>query len=199
MSKIYDLTQEQHELINQIYWLDDSNEDDTVEIDILNKKLTKIRNSAEKTLEFLSKIYMELHYTLTERVDEENRLKELVKTANARTKRQQLHVDRIKSVMLNICQTFDIKSLATNYCDIRMKTNPGRIVYAENFDAENLPFDFYQNIPAHKEPLTKELIEHLRLKIYDEKLKKMNPDILLVEDKNIPGVMLVRDQVVSIK
>lgn len=199
MSRIYELTEQQEELLNQLYWLDENEESDQIEIDRIKKELTKIRGSAENTLEFLSGLLLNFNYDSSVHEDEQKRLVALADKAKKRKESSLKNAARIEGIMLYVSKKFDIPHIKTKYGDFSPSITPGAVIYSDGFDVEKLPAEFTKIIPEHKEPVAKEIMAYLRAKIFDVKLKKLNPNVTIVDDDSLPGVSLVRKEGIKVK
>lgn len=167
MSKIYQLTEDQRDILDRLYFLDENDEEDVKEIEYLNKKLSEIHVSAERTIEFLSGIWLETRAINAQRKEAKQRAERRLKTAeNAE--------ERIKNRILTIMETFDIKKVSGDLCDIRMQLSPGSIVYDESFNVDLLPSYCVKVIPEERKPIAAEVKKYLE------------------DGESIPGVSIVK-------
>ena len=194
MSKIYDLNQEQLDLLDALSWKDE--EEDAEEIAEIERRLMQIRGSAENTLKFLSNIYLQLGYDLSVKKDEEKRLKALVAEAAKRAKMAARERDRVSSIMVRIMKEFNIDKFSTGYSDFKRTITPGAVVYKDNFDVRKLAGFYVRTIPEQQEPDGKEICAALRACIKDSKghLDKTTTEVVCEE---LPGVVLVRKEGIS--
>jgi len=155
MAKIYDLTVEQQDLIDQLFWLDSEDEDDVTEILRLERNLSKIRESAENTVEFLAGIYLELRAIADAR-------KEATRKAAKRQKTAENAEQRLKDKLLEIMQIFDIKKVSGDLCDVRTQYGPAALVVDDELDPRVLPLEFVDIIPQHYKMKNKEIKEFLK-------------------------------------
>lgn len=147
MAKIYELTEQQNEILDQLFWLDDQDEEDAAKIELLKKELLKIRGSAESTLEFLSKILLESRAILAAR-------EESKRCSERRRKAAEKNVERLTNVCEHIMSKFDIKKISLEECDITLQMGPPGLEYAPNFDPSSLPTDCYK---LEYKPIAKEI------------------------------------------
>lgn len=152
--KIYELTQKQIEILDALFWLDENDEEDAKEIEYLNKKLSEIQGSAENTIKFLSGIWLETRAIAAQR-------KEAKQRAERRLKIAENAEERIKNVILNIMQTFDIKKVSGDLCDVRTQLSPGSVSYEDGFNIDSLPDDCIKIIPEEHKAIAAEVKKHL--------------------------------------
>jgi hypothetical protein len=133
--KILDLTNEQTEILDRIYWL--SEEEDAAEIERLNRDLVRVKESAKGTLTFLSGLLLESRAILVAREDAKRRAEKRRKTAENATIRLQTTVEYMMS-------TFEIKKIALDDCDLSLQWSPGSLQYSNDFDPTLLPEDCFQ-------------------------------------------------------
>lgn len=145
MSEIYDLSIKQLEILDMLFW-----EDDEQEIERLNKKLHEIQGSAENTVRFLSEILLETRAVKEARKEAKQKAEKRLKTAeNAE--------QRLRDRILQIMQTFDIKKVYGDLCDIRQQANPVSVQYAVDFDPKSLPAQCINIVPAQYKPIASEV------------------------------------------
>lgn len=145
MSRIHDLTQQQLELLDLLYF-----EDNEQEIERLNKKLGEIKDSAENTIRFLSDILLET------RAIKEAR-KEAKQKADKRLKTAENAEQRIKDRILQIMETFDVKKVDCELCDIRQQLSNPSVVYEDGFDYSKLPASCVTVVPESIKPIAAEV------------------------------------------
>ena len=193
MSRIYELNQAQQELLDRLYWLNETDEEDAGEIDLIKKELLKIRGSAENTAEFLSGLLINFNYDASVHEDERKRLVELAVKANKRKHSAEKNAERIESIMFCILKRFDIDKVSSKHGNFAPTITPGVIKYSDNFDVDYIDERFVQMSPSYKEPVTKEIMAFLRSKIEDKKTQT-----IVVADE-LPGVSLIRREGIKIK
>jgi len=160
MTTLYELSIQQQDLLDKLYWLD-SGDEEAVDIEA---DLEKIYGSVEYKLNFLSTLLLEAK-TLTE-----NR-KAAVKKAQDRLKTSENAEARLKEFIKTQMEVFDIKKIAGEHCNISycagresvsLDGSEKKSYSAEvGFDCSNLPEDCYEvvtvmipkkdNIKAHLE------------------------------------------------
>lgn len=151
MSRINALNLEQSELLDELFFLDESDPEDAEQIERLTNRLGQIKGSAASTVEFLSVILLESRALLEAREDVKRRAEKRRKTAENAT-------ERLKSVILRIMTDFDIKKISGEACDVRTQLSPGKLVYSPGFDITYLPGDCVETIPEVKNPITAKVI-----------------------------------------
>jgi hypothetical protein len=199
MTKIYELNQAQQELLDRLYWLNDDDPADNEEIESIKKELSKVRDSAENTIQFLSGLLLSFNYDTSVHDDEVKRLLALADKAKKRKQKAEKNAERIENIMLYMFKKFDIGKVSTKHGDFAPTITPGAVVYADDFDIDYIPENFVTMVPSYKEPVTKEIMAFLRSKIYDPETKKLDTNTTTVYDHGIPGVSLVRKEGVKIK
>jgi Siphovirus Gp157 len=137
MAKIYELTQQQSEILDRLFWLDENDEEDIQEIEKLKIDLYKIHASAERTLEYLVPILLETRALLAGREEAKRRAERRRKTAETAER-------RLVGVIEYIMQKFDIRKLSTEYADISLQMSPGSVAFEDNIDWDLLPEDCYK-------------------------------------------------------
>ena len=147
MTKIYELDQQQSEILDRLYWLDENSEEDAEQVERLKKDLLKIRDSAENTVAFLSNILLESRAILEAR-------EEVKRRAERRRKTAERSVERLTTIIEHILRKFELKKVVCESCDISIQKNPPSLVYAKDFDPATLPPDTFQVI---YKPLNKEI------------------------------------------
>jgi 50S ribosomal subunit-associated GTPase HflX len=148
MAKIHDLTNDQEEILNLLFCLDESDEQDKEQIEYLNKKLNLVRGSAESTILFLNKIYMEAR-------DISEKRKEAKIKAQKRQTTAENAAERLKNRIIEICEVFDVQKVIDedDGVGVRTQLSPGSIKYAEDFDYSKLPIHCRKTeiVPINKE------------------------------------------------
>lgn len=137
MAKIHELNEQQTEILDRLFWLDENNAEDAAEIEKLKHDLLKIRGSAQQTLEFLSGLLLESRSILAGR-------EETKKRAERRRKTAERSVERLTMVIERIMSQFKIDKIALADCDLRLQLSPGSLVYDVPLIVwEDLPKDCY--------------------------------------------------------
>ena len=193
MSRIFELNETQESLLNRLYWLNDDETDDLEEIASIKKELTKVRDSAENTVEFLSGLLLNFQYDIDVYEDEQRRLLGLAGKANKRRQKAEKNAERIESIMLYMLKKFDLDKVSSKHGVFTPTITPGAVKYSDNFDVNNLPAKFVELVPEYKIASTKEIMAFLRANVTDKK----NQTIVAVEE--LPGVTLVRKEGIKVK
>ncbi|MGZ7118235.1 MAG: siphovirus Gp157 family protein [Methanobacterium sp.] len=154
MANIYELTQDQEEIVNLLFSLDDADEQDAQEIEYLNKKLSAIRGSAENTILFLNGIYLEL------KAIAEKRKEAKIKAQKRQTTAENAQ-ERLKNRIIELCDTFDIEKVIDDESGLGIRTqlSPGSIKYDDNFDYSKLPIHCRETKIV---PINSEVKEYLK-------------------------------------
>jgi len=204
MSKIYDLTQQQIELKNKLFYLDDSDEEDAELVEVIERELKQIHGSAERTLVFLYGILEESEAQLVNRKAVVEHIK---KTTLARAQRRekiaQSAVERLNATIIRIIETFNIKDCnLPDGSTINKKLNPGKLIINEaQIDYYALPSELVHTVPEHAElndDAKAKIMATLRDQIKDSKDKMNQVDSFVTLDE-FPGFALVRDSVIQVK
>jgi len=173
MSRIYDLTQEQEELLNGLCFLDSDDPDDQEERARIERKLEKIRGSAESTVDFLLGIYLEAKTIASAR-------KEAAQAMQRRQKQAEREEERLKSRILEIMQIFDIKRVDGEYAGVSRYLSSGSVYIDDDLDLNTLPDNCRREIPASVEPVKSEIAKRLKA------------------GEDVPGCELIRSEVLRL-
>lgn len=146
MPTIYELKQEQAELLDAMFFEEDDHE--------IQARIDAIYGTVEAKLRYLSTVLLEA------RALEEER-KEAVKKAQGRAKIAEAAIDKLKEFITSTMQDFDIKKIEGEHCSIRLDAGRESISYADNFDQMALPDDCIELITTTK-TLTNKVKEHLK-------------------------------------
>jgi hypothetical protein len=155
MSRINDLTQQQTELLDQIYFLDQDDEQDAEELDRLYKSLEKTRGDISNMLEWLAKIKVEMKAITEGRGEVARKATKRLRSAENTEKRMG---DFILSIMINN----DINKVNGEMLDIRTQLSPGRLVYVNGFDVDSLPYECIKIIPEQHVPVAAEIARRIK-------------------------------------
>ncbi len=191
MSKIYELNEKQIEILGKLEWLDEA--EDSKEIEKLTNELSKIQTSATHTLEFLADIMLQAQYDESVANDEVKRLALLAEIAKKRANKHYKASERLNSIMVRICNDFNIKTFKTGYHEFKKTITPGSIQLLPDFDIDKLPSEFVRVIPEEKRLDSASAIRVLRDKLKTES-GKLCESIKVVDDEALPGVLLVRTE-----
>ena len=143
MPTLYELSQQQQELHDTLYWLD-SNDESAVDIQI---DLDHIYGSVEYKLKFLSTLLLEAKAITAAR-------KEIVKNDQARLKTSENAEERLREFIKAQMEIFDIKKIQGDHCNITLcagresvalEGSEKKSYIAEvGFDCTKLPYDCYE-------------------------------------------------------
>jgi hypothetical protein len=131
--KIYELKQQQQELLDELYWL--QNEE---EADILKSKLEQIEGSIERKLSFLSDV-------LAESIALAQLATEARKIASERLERKEKQAKRaeekLREFILSVMKDFDIKSVKGDILNVS-RYERDAVQQSPSFDIDTMPTQF---------------------------------------------------------
>jgi len=183
MTSLYDLKKEHLEALADLEFAETDEE--------IHETLNRIQGEVTRKLEFLTTL-------LAEAISKSDVSKEAYRSVMERLaknkKRDERIVEKLRDFILQTCIDFNIKKFTGTVCSVSHGLTPGSLVFVDSFDVNQLPADYVITIPEHKEPNKKLITEALRKEIYDEDLKKLNPDIAVAINYALPGVMLERTE-----
>jgi hypothetical protein len=168
MITIYDLSIEQQDILDDLFWED--NEEAKVR---LQWKLSNIYGTVEQKIKCLTGILIE-----TKAI--ENARKESVLNSQRRLKTAENAHNRIKQFILDAMVEFNIKRVDGELCGVTHYLSAGSVVFEPGFNYQSLPAECKKVIPESIEPIKSEV-------------KK-----LLLEGEEIPGVMIVKNEILRI-
>jgi hypothetical protein len=185
MTKIFELKIEQAQALEELEWLDDGDYKHVQAI------LNRIKGDIKRKLDFWITPLKEAEGALE---IAKMQKKIAIESHDKNIKRKESRAAWIRQHVLGLMVDFDIKQFDDGLFKVSHSLTPGALVFNENFDVTKLPEGFVTVIPEHKEPDKKLLTDALRLAIYDESLKKLAPDVAIVELSEFPGVLLERKE-----
>lgn len=128
MSTIYELSQEQQDLLDALFW------DDEDETSI--NRLETIRGTVEQKLQFLSTLYAEQKASADLAVET---LKIATKRLKAQSDRAEKAKDRLKDFILNTMLTFNVKQVKGEVCNLSHYYPAAALNLTDTLDIANLP------------------------------------------------------------
>lgn len=159
MPTLYELSQQQQELLDKLYWLD-SGDDEAADI---NADIEKIYGSVEYKLRFLSTVLLEAKALTDAR-------KDAVKRAQARLKTSENAEERLVEFIKLQMEIFDIKKIQGDHCNItwvagresvQLEGSDKKSIYYEaGYDCLKLPDDCFEAVTVMK-PIAAKIKEHL--------------------------------------
>ena len=192
MSKLFEISKQQAELFNRAYFLDETNDDDRRELEAIDRSLILLSREADSAADWLGSMIHDAQFAKLQAIDLRKRAQHKEKVATNRLK-------FIKGIALKFLLDMNIKeSIGTHFKLIHSLT-PGALILSSDFNINSIPDEFVTVIPEHKELNKKEVIEKLRAAIYNRGLKKLDPDTSIAKDDSLPGLMLVRNESLTIK
>ena len=135
---IYELTQQQQELLDTLFF-DDENEE------LLLQQIAQIKGTVEHKLEYLSKILMEAKAVEASRED-------ALARAETRYIQSTCATQRLKEFMRESMINFDIKRIKTDDCTVSIQKGRESVFVPEGFDAKGLPENLRTHYPERFEP-----------------------------------------------
>lgn len=137
MPTIYELSEEQSELLSALYWDEDDLE--------ANARLNDIRGTVEQKLKFLSGLYAE---SKVEAELANEKLKIVSKQLKAQAVRAERAQDRLKQFIIDTMVNFDIKNVKGTECSLSWYYPAASMKVLDNFSLESVPKEFIKSIPA---------------------------------------------------
>jgi hypothetical protein len=129
--KIYDLKQQQQELLDSLYWIAEDNE----EADVIKRHLLVIEGTIERKLSFLSDVLAE-SIALSQLATERRKIAaERLDRKEAQAKRAE---EKLREFILSVMHDFDIKKVEGDILNIS-RYERDAVVQIQNFDIDNLP------------------------------------------------------------
>lgn len=170
MASIQELNEAQKKILDQLFFLDENDEEDAEQIELLKFELNKIHGDAKNTVLFLHKIWLECRDIASKRKEAKHRAEKRQKTAdNAEI--------RLKTRLIEIMNEFGTEKVIDDYSGegIRTQMSQGRLVYSDDFDINKLPDELTETIPLKIVPI-------------DAKVKQAIKDGVEIE-----GAMIVKE------
>ena len=180
MTSIYDLKKEQLQALEELSWAEDDTEAQEI--------LYRIQGDIKRKLGFWLTPLKEAEGAL----DIAKMQKKIaVESHDKNIRRKEARAAWIRQHVLNLMVDFDVKQFDDGLFKVSHGLTPGALVFSENFNPDNLPECFIE-IKETKEIDKKALTDVLRLSIFNSELKKLSPDVSIVELDEFPGVILER-------
>ena len=112
MPTLYELKDEQAKILNELFFLADSDEFEDVEFaQYLTEKLESIHDTAAKKIDFIASIMLEAQAIAEQR-------REIARKAQIRAQRADKVKDGLRERILELMLTFDIKKVEGKYANI---------------------------------------------------------------------------------
>ncbi|UOF76713.1 gp157-like protein [Caudoviricetes sp.] len=146
MPTTYELKASQEQLLNQLLWAGDNEE----EIDKTMRLLESIKGSVTRKVEFVSSLLMEASAL------EESR-SEALKKAKKRHEQILGIQDRLKNYINRTMLDFNLEKVEAEYCTLVMQNNPPSV--AGNCDLDRIPEQYVSVIPESKKLNKKALLQ----------------------------------------
>jgi hypothetical protein len=157
MSTIFDLKQQQQELLDSLYWIAEDNE----EADVIKRHLLVIEGTIERKLSFLSDVLAE-SIALAQLATERRKIAaERLERKEAQAQRAEL---KLREFILSVMVDFDIKKVDGEIINIS-KYEMDSVITLPNMDIENLDERFIKTTKAVDKKLINEAIkagEHIK-------------------------------------
>jgi len=183
MASIYELKKEHIEALSELEFAEDDEE--------IHAALNRIQGDVSRKLEFLTTILAE---SMTKAELSKITLQLATERLGKNKKRDERTVEKLREFILSICVDFDISKFKGEILSVSHNLTPGALIFSDKFDIDLLPDEFVTVIPEHKELDNKALLEKLRAGIYRPDLKKLDPNVTMVADNALPGIMLERKE-----
>ena len=173
MPSIYDLSEQQRELQDALFWLDPDDESYEQQKLEIETKLNKIVGDAQFKLEYVAKIYLDSKAVLEQRIQAR-------KLAQKREKQAQAATDRLHEFLLEAMAKFDIKKVDAGVCNISRYLSAGSVKYTEDFSIDILPDKYVKFIPATKTPMASEIAKALKDGEFIEGCELVKSDVIRI-------------------
>lgn len=147
MSTIYELSQEQQDLLNALYWDEESPEE--------SNRLEQIQLEVTKKLEFLSTLKAEAEARFSAK---DAARKEALARLTASAKREERIIERLDKFILETMLQFNIKKVQGKIINITV-INRIASVMTDGFDIEKLPDEF---VKIEKTPIKRDIEAYLK-------------------------------------
>jgi hypothetical protein len=131
MSTIYDLKNQQQELLDSLYWIPEYGE----EADVIKRHLLVIEGTIERKLSFLTSVLAE-SMALAQLAKERKRI--ALERLERKEKQAKRAEEKLREFILSVMHDFDIKKVDGEILNIS-RYERDAIVQIQNFDIDNLP------------------------------------------------------------
>ena len=166
MAKIYDLKQEQLQLLDELFWIDESDES----AELLKTRLASIYGDVNAKLNFLSDIYAE---SLAQTASSKATLDEAKKRLESVVNRNERNTERLKQLIMDTMDAFNIDAIDGKIIRIKKSLTPQAVTEMQNFDLDALP-------------------DELIVTVTERRLDRAEVSKILKAGVELPGLMLTR-------
>jgi hypothetical protein len=136
MSTIFDLKQQQQELLDSLYWIAEDNEED----DVIKRHLLVIEGTIERKLSFLSDVLAE-SIALAKLASERRKIAaERLERKEKRAKRAE---EKLREFILSVMKDFDIKKVDGDILNVS-RYERDSVIQLQNFDIDGLDYRFFK-------------------------------------------------------
>lgn len=150
-----DLTKPIRDLNDDLYYLDDEDENYESHKEILEKKLYQERWSAEQIAHYYADLYLE------QKIFSESR-KDIAERTAKKAKSAKNKAEWTKKFLKEFMESAGIKKVVTDYTSPSISQGREVTFFPEDFDAETLPDEFRKDIPASSSPIKAEITKALK-------------------------------------
>ena len=136
MSTIYDLKNQQQELLDSLYWIPEYGE----EADVIKRHLLVIEGTIERKLSFLTSVLAE-SMALAQLAKERKRI--ALERLERKEKQAKRAEEKLREFILSVMHDFDIKKVDGEILNIS-RYERDAIVQIQNFDIDSLEYRFFK-------------------------------------------------------
>jgi len=130
VATVYDLKQQQQELLDELYWVEEGSEKD-----ILESRLQFIEGSVERKLSFLTSVLAE-SIALSQLATERRKIaQERLERKEKQSKRAE---EKLREFILSVMRDFGIKSVKGDILNVSQYERDV-VIQLQNFDIDKLP------------------------------------------------------------
>lgn len=173
MATITELKEVQQEKLDELFFLDPSDEKDQERIEQIYKELGNITGKVEHKLEFLLGILCEAEINKSSR-------KEVADKSQKRFKTADNIVERIRKIIRETMIEFDIKKISGDYADVRIQDGRQIVFIPEGYDLKKLPSYYVTHEPESYTPKKRELTKALKEGVEIEGLELVRGEKVIV-------------------
>jgi hypothetical protein len=153
--KIYELKQQQQELLDELYWLEDFDSTSVV----IKAKLEQIEGSIERKLSYLSDVLAEA-IALSQLSTERRKIAE--ERLERKEKQAKRAEEKLREFILSVMVDFGIKSVNGDLLSLSHYQSAGSVKFAPDFDVNSLPDDCKKIIPEEIKPIAADIAKRLK-------------------------------------
>lgn len=137
-------------LIDEIFFLDENNEEDKKEIELINVQISRLVKNASGKAEWYITVIKEKQAIFDARVNVRKKSQKMENTAlNSLTFIKQLAFDHMKA--------FDLKKVNGDFGTLSIRKGTQTVFYPENFDYSTLPDELRIHVPESFSPIKNDI------------------------------------------